>query len=74
MELKNIEKEVTYRITDKEGTEHCYTIASSIGQNNDHPVTYICGSHPHEEIEIPNFELPFFAKAVNLFLEEHSNQ
>lgn len=74
MKLKNAKREVTYRFTDEEGAEHCYTIANSITQDDNHPTTYICGTHPHEEIEIPNVELQFFAKAINLFLEEHTHE
>lgn len=74
MKLRNTEREVTYRFTDEEGTEHCYTIANSISQDKNNSTTYICGTHPYEEIEIPNTELRFFAKAINLFLEEHTHK
>lgn len=74
MELKKIEREVTYRFTDEKGKEHCYTIANSISQDEHHSTTYICGTHPREEIEIPNIELKFFAKAINLFLEEQTHK
>lgn len=72
MEISRIEREVTYRLTDNNGEEHSYTIASSFDANEKNPITYICGKHSYEEIEVPNSELPFLIETLNLFAQDYS--
>lgn len=71
MKLKNIEIEVTYRLLDSDSKEHCYTIANSINRDKQESTVYICGTHPYEEIEISNKELPFFIEALKLYEEKY---
>lgn len=72
MKINTISREVTYRLTDSEGKEHCYTIASTFDKGNDQLVTHIYGTHPYEEIEVPTSELPFLVETLNLFAQDYS--